>query len=44
MWLEIVSHILENYFLPWLERADDDMQTSNSEKLADQRKISGLQN
>jgi hypothetical protein len=43
-WLETVCHLLDEFCLPWLQRADDDIQTLNCEKLADQRKVIDLQN
>ena len=44
MWLETVCHILNEYCIPWLQRADDDIQKLNNEKLVDQTKIIDLQN
>jgi hypothetical protein len=43
-WLETVCHLLDELCLPWIQRADDDIQTLNYEKLADQRKVIDLQN
>ena len=44
MWLETVCHILNEYYIPWPQRANDDIQKLNNVKLVDQTKIIDLQN
>ena len=43
MWLETVCYLLDGFCLPWLGKADDDIQTLNCEKIADQREVVDLQ-